>query len=180
MRSEDLRDLCLSFPGSEETFPFGPENSVFKVAGKIFALSRLAGDPLRVSLKCEPALAEQLREAHPAIAPGYHLNKRHWNTVTLDGSLPGVDDPRPGRGLLRPGRERLPRTRRQAPSWRGDRPKSISAGARVRTGGALARPRSFCTASTGSNTVRFLTPEPRSLEFSRISPKVCLDAQEHI
>lgn len=69
-------------------FPFAPETSVFKVAGKIFAISRLAQDPLQVSLKCEPLLAEQLREAHPAIGPGYHLNKRHWNTVTVDGSLP--------------------------------------------------------------------------------------------
>jgi len=84
----DLRDLCLSFPGSAETFPFGPETSVFKVAGKMFALSRLTGDPLSVSLKCEPLLAEELRAAHPAITPGYHLNKRHWNTVRIDGSLP--------------------------------------------------------------------------------------------
>ncbi len=88
MDREALKDLCLSFLGSEETFPFGPENSVFKVGGKIFALSRLDGDPLRVSVKCEPPLAEELRAAHPAITPGYHLNKRHWNTVVLDGSLP--------------------------------------------------------------------------------------------
>ena len=85
---EELRDRCVSFPGAEETFPFGPENSVFKVAGKIFALTRLAESPLRVSLKCEPPLAEQLREAHAAVLPGYHLNKRHWNTVIIDGSLP--------------------------------------------------------------------------------------------
>ena len=84
-----LRDHCLSFPGSVETFPFGPATSVFKVAGKMFALSRLAQRPLRVSLKCEPQLAEQLREAHAAVSPGYHLNKRHWNTVIIDGSLPG-------------------------------------------------------------------------------------------
>jgi predicted DNA-binding protein (MmcQ/YjbR family) len=83
-----LRRLCLGFAGSEETFPFGPENSVFKVGGKMFALSRLDGDPLRVSLKCEPPLAEELRAAHPAITPGYHLNKRHWNTIVIDGSLP--------------------------------------------------------------------------------------------
>jgi predicted DNA-binding protein (MmcQ/YjbR family) len=82
-----LRNYCLSFTGSEETFPFGPEVSVFKVGGKIFALSQLA-NPLKVSLKCEPLLAEQLRESHAAIVPGYHLNKRHWNTVTIDGSLP--------------------------------------------------------------------------------------------
>ena len=82
-----LRKLCLGFPGSSETFPFGPEHSVFKVEGKLFAISALAASPLKVSLKCEPDLAEQLRAAHDAIAPGYHLNKRHWNTVTLDGSV---------------------------------------------------------------------------------------------
>jgi predicted DNA-binding protein (MmcQ/YjbR family) len=82
-----LRAHCLSFAGAEETFPFGPDNSVFKVAGKMFALSRLRADPLRVSLKCEPALAQRLRETHPTVLPGYHLNKRHWNTVVLDGSL---------------------------------------------------------------------------------------------
>jgi predicted DNA-binding protein (MmcQ/YjbR family) len=89
VRAAQLRAHCLSFPGSEETFPFGFETSVFKVAGKMFALSRLGAEtPLRVSIKCEPLLAEQLREAHAAVLPGYHLNKRHWNTVVLDGSLP--------------------------------------------------------------------------------------------
>jgi predicted DNA-binding protein (MmcQ/YjbR family) len=88
MRPADLRAYCLSFPGSVETFPFGLGVSVFKVAGKMFALSQLDQRPLRVSLKCEPMLAEQLREAHAAVLPGYHLNKRHWNTVIIDGSLP--------------------------------------------------------------------------------------------
>jgi predicted DNA-binding protein (MmcQ/YjbR family) len=88
VRSAVLRKHCLGFPGAEETFPFAPGLSVFKVAGKMFALSRLEERPLRVALKCEPRLAEQLREAHPAVIPGYHLNKRHWNTVILDGSLP--------------------------------------------------------------------------------------------
>ena len=88
MGPAQLRDYCLAFPGAAETFPFGPETSVFKVEGKMFALSRLAGSPLSVSLKCEPALAEQLRQIHPAVQPGYHLNKRHWNTVILDGSIP--------------------------------------------------------------------------------------------
>jgi predicted DNA-binding protein (MmcQ/YjbR family) len=87
MDAAALRRRCLSLRGSTETFPFGPETSVFKVAGKMFALSRLAGDPLEISLKCEPALADQLRDAHPAVRPGYHLNKRHWNTVTIDGSI---------------------------------------------------------------------------------------------
>jgi predicted DNA-binding protein (MmcQ/YjbR family) len=88
MNSTELRDHCLSFTGAEETFPFGPDTSVFKVAGKMFALSQLGADSLRVSLKCEPGLAEALRAAHPAVIPGYHLNKRHWNTVIVDGSLP--------------------------------------------------------------------------------------------
>ncbi len=88
MDASELRDHCLSFLGTREEFPFGPDTSAFKVAGKIFALSRLAEPPLRVSLKCDPPLAEQLRKAHAAVMPGYHLNKRHWNTVTIDGSLP--------------------------------------------------------------------------------------------
>jgi predicted DNA-binding protein (MmcQ/YjbR family) len=87
MSPDELRDYCLSFSGAQETFPFGPDNSVFKVEGKIFAMSRLAADPLRVSVKCDPALVEQLREAYAAVLPGYHLNKRHWNTVVIDGSL---------------------------------------------------------------------------------------------
>ena len=85
---EDLRGRCLSFPGAAETFPFGPRTSVFKVADKMFALCQVAERPLRVSLKCEPALAEQLRQTHAAVTAGYHLNKRHWNTVTIDGSMP--------------------------------------------------------------------------------------------
>jgi predicted DNA-binding protein (MmcQ/YjbR family) len=88
MRPIDLRSHCLAFPGSVETFPFGPNTSVFKVARKIFALSPLSRHPLQVSLKCEPLLAEQLRAAHRAVTPGYHLNKRHWNTVIIDGSIP--------------------------------------------------------------------------------------------
>jgi predicted DNA-binding protein (MmcQ/YjbR family) len=82
-----LRSWCLERPGAIEDFPFGPEHSVFKVAGKIFALSALERTPLAVSVKCEPELAIGLRNSYPAIRPGYHLNKRHWNTITLDGSL---------------------------------------------------------------------------------------------
>jgi predicted DNA-binding protein (MmcQ/YjbR family) len=82
-----LRRLCLSFPGATEEFPFAPGISVFKVGGKMFALSRLDARPLQVSLKCDPDLAEQLRHTYAAIVPGYHLNKRHWNTMTLDGTL---------------------------------------------------------------------------------------------
>jgi predicted DNA-binding protein (MmcQ/YjbR family) len=88
MDAIDLRTWCLRQPGAIEDFPFGPEHSVFKVAGKMFALSALDRTPLEVSVKCEPELAVGLRDSHPAIRPGYHLNKRHWNTITLDGSLP--------------------------------------------------------------------------------------------
>ena len=90
VRPAKLREHCLSFPGAAETFPFGSGTSVFKVEGKMFALTRLEQKPLRVSLKCDPALAEQLREMHKEVTPGYHLNKKHWNTVVLDGSLPDL------------------------------------------------------------------------------------------
>ncbi len=87
-RRDAVWRACLAHPGAEETFPFSPGTSVFKVRGKVFALLGSDGPPYRLSLKCDPALAEALREAHAAIAPGYHLNKRHWNTLTLDGTLP--------------------------------------------------------------------------------------------
>jgi predicted DNA-binding protein (MmcQ/YjbR family) len=88
-----LRGMCLDLPGAFEDFPFGPDASVFKVrAGsgraKMFALSDLDADPLGISLKCEPALAEQLRAAHPEITGAYHMNKTHWNGVCCDGNLP--------------------------------------------------------------------------------------------
>ena len=88
MDATALREWCLEQPGAIEDFPFGPEHSVFKVGGKIFAISALEREPLTVSVKCEPELPVDLRNSYPAIRPGYHLNKRHWNTVTLDGSLP--------------------------------------------------------------------------------------------
>jgi predicted DNA-binding protein (MmcQ/YjbR family) len=85
--ADALRRSCLSMPGATEEFPFTEGVSVFKVGGKMFALSRLESEPLEVSVKCEPELAEQLRLTYPAIRPGYHLNKRHWNTITIDGTL---------------------------------------------------------------------------------------------
>ena len=88
MDATELRAWCLQHAGAVEEFPFGPETSVFKVSGKIFALSALERTPLAVSLKCEPDLAVALRDSYPAIRPGYHLNKRHWNTMTLDDTLP--------------------------------------------------------------------------------------------
>lgn len=84
MTPDELRDWCLNMPGAIEDFPFAPGVSVFKVAGKMFALSSLAARPLTVSLKCEPLLAESLRNSYLSVAPGYHLNKRHWITVTLN------------------------------------------------------------------------------------------------
>jgi predicted DNA-binding protein (MmcQ/YjbR family) len=88
MDAIELRRWCLRQAGAIEDFPFGPEHSVFKVSGKMFALSALDRSPLEVSVKCEPELALSLRDSYSAIRPGYHLNKRHWNTITLDGSLP--------------------------------------------------------------------------------------------
>jgi predicted DNA-binding protein (MmcQ/YjbR family) len=87
MDAAGLRAWCLEQPGAVEEFPFGPEHSVFKVSGKMFALSALERDPLEVSVKCDPELAVGLRASYDAIRPGYHLNKRHWNTVTVDGRL---------------------------------------------------------------------------------------------
>ena len=77
---------CLAKPGSAEDYPFGDEVAVFKVAGRMFALVSLGPPPGSVSLKCDPDLATDLRARYPAITPG--RNKRHWNTVTLDGSMP--------------------------------------------------------------------------------------------
>lgn len=88
MTPQELRTFCLSFNDAVEEFPFSPEISVFKVEGKMFALSALDGEPLTVNLKCDPEIAVQLREAHPEIVPGWHMNKRHWNTVTVDAKLP--------------------------------------------------------------------------------------------
>lgn len=120
MNPTELRDHCLSFAGAEETFPFGPRTSVFKVAQKMFALSQLGAESLRVSLKCEPALAAALRDTHAAVIPGYHLNKRHWNTVILDGSLAEETV----RDMIEDSYDlvvsRLPRAARVALDWRGD------------------------------------------------------------
>ncbi|TDD30359.1 MmcQ/YjbR family DNA-binding protein [Actinomadura sp. KC06] len=79
---------CLAKPGAVEDYPFGDDVAVFKVAGRMFALVPLGSSAESVSLKCDPDLAVNLRGRYAAITPGYHLNKRHWNTVTLDGSVP--------------------------------------------------------------------------------------------
>jgi predicted DNA-binding protein (MmcQ/YjbR family) len=88
MDRHELKAQCLALPAAVEEFPFGDEVSVFKVGGKMFAACPLDSEPLQLSVKCEPDLAARLRATYPAIASGYHLNKRHWNTITLDGSLP--------------------------------------------------------------------------------------------
>ena len=88
MTPAQLRRLCLKFAHAEQTFPFGPETSVFKVRGKMFALAQLERKPLKVSLKCQPELGIELRGTYAEIEPGYHLNKRHWLTVTCGGSVP--------------------------------------------------------------------------------------------
>ena len=89
MTPEELRAVCLSFNAAEEDFPFRPEVSVFKVLGKMFALTQLDARPLTVNLKCDPEDAIRLRREHEGlIVPGWHMNKRHWNTVTADGELP--------------------------------------------------------------------------------------------
>jgi predicted DNA-binding protein (MmcQ/YjbR family) len=84
----DAIEHCLAKNGCEETTPFGPEVLVYKVAGKMFALSNPSDVPARLNLKCDPERAVELREEHEAVIPGYHMNKKHWNTVILDGSLP--------------------------------------------------------------------------------------------
>ncbi|MDG5807267.1 MmcQ/YjbR family DNA-binding protein [Streptomyces ossamyceticus] len=89
MTPDELRAFCLAFNEAVEDFPFRPEISVFKVLGKMFALSWTEQRPLKVNLKCDPEDAVRLRGEHPGlVAPGYHMNKRHWNTVTVDGDLP--------------------------------------------------------------------------------------------
>lgn len=87
MHIERLRTYCLQKKGATEDLPFGDDVLVFKVMGKMFALTNPEGLPLTVNLKCDPARALELRASHEAVQPGYHMNKKHWNTVYLDGSL---------------------------------------------------------------------------------------------
>ena len=87
MNIESLRDYCISKPGATEGFPFGDDTLVFKVKGKIFALANLDGD-LSVNLKCDPDRAIALREHYSSVIPGYHMNKKYWNTIYIDGTIP--------------------------------------------------------------------------------------------
>ena len=88
MNVETLREYCLSKPGTEESLPFGPDTLVFKVNGKIYLLVSLDEARLQFNVKCDPERAEELRETHNSVIPGYHMNKKHWNTIIADGSVP--------------------------------------------------------------------------------------------
>lgn len=88
MELEELRAYLMSKKGATEERPFGPDSLVFKVAGKMFALVAWAETPLRITLKCDPDDALAFRELYRAVQPGYYMNKRHWNTIVLDGSVP--------------------------------------------------------------------------------------------
>lgn len=87
MNIESLREYCISKRDVTESFPFGDDTLVFKTHGRIFALVNLEGD-LSINLKCDPGLAIELRERYSSVMPGYHMNKKHWNTVRIDGSVP--------------------------------------------------------------------------------------------
>jgi predicted DNA-binding protein (MmcQ/YjbR family) len=84
---DEVLEVCSNAPGAVEDYPFGDDVAVFKVAGKMFALVTLADEPGSVSIKCDPEWALELRAHYDAVRPGYHLNKRHWNTVELDGTV---------------------------------------------------------------------------------------------
>ena len=88
MDIESLREYCLAKSAVEESFPFGETTLVFKVKGKMFLLTSLDSPALEFNVKCEPEKAIEWREQYAAVQPGYHMNKKHWNTVTADGSIP--------------------------------------------------------------------------------------------
>ena len=87
MNIEEVRDYCLAKKGVEETTPFGPDTLVFKVMGKAFLLCSLDESPFRFNVKCDPELVDDLRAKYACVLPGYHMNKRHWNTIICDGSV---------------------------------------------------------------------------------------------
>jgi predicted DNA-binding protein (MmcQ/YjbR family) len=89
MSLEELRNYCLSKPGVEETFPFDEETPVYKVMGKMFLLTGFEYNPVQFNVKCDPELAIDLRERYACVEPGFHMSKKHWNTVTCDGTVSG-------------------------------------------------------------------------------------------
>ena len=88
MDIEYFRTICINKPGTTEDFPFDDKTLVFKVMGKVYALCRLESDPMQVNLKCDPDRAEDLRDSYASVIPGYHMNKKHWNTLVMDGDIP--------------------------------------------------------------------------------------------
>ena len=91
MNVEEIRDYCLSKPDVEESLPFGPEVLVFKTNSKIFLLLMLDSEQIQFNVKCNPDVAIELREKYNCVLPGYHMNKKHWNTIIVDGSVdPGL------------------------------------------------------------------------------------------
>ena len=91
MDLEQFREYCLSKPHATEGTPFGPDVLVFKVGGKMFALAALDEVPTTVNLKCDPDLALDLRDRYEQVRPGYHMNKKHWNTVEIEGGIPDLE-----------------------------------------------------------------------------------------
>ncbi len=91
MNLEDFREYCLTKPKVTESTPFGPDTLVFKVGGKIFALASLDDVPTHVNLKCDPERALDLRDRYEEVQPGYHMNKKHWNTIELGGRIPTAE-----------------------------------------------------------------------------------------
>jgi len=87
MNIETLQEYCLSKPGAQETLPFGPDTLVYKIDGKAFLLVGLDSEDLRFNVKCPPDMAIELRESFPCVLPGFHMNKKHWNTIVVDGSV---------------------------------------------------------------------------------------------
>jgi predicted DNA-binding protein (MmcQ/YjbR family) len=87
MNIETLQEYCLSKPGVEETLPFGPDTLVYKIKGKAFLLTSLDSEEFRFNVKCDPDKALELREEFPCVLPGWHMNKKHWNTIVVDGSV---------------------------------------------------------------------------------------------
>jgi predicted DNA-binding protein (MmcQ/YjbR family) len=87
----EFREYCLTKPGASEETPFGPDVLVFKVRGKMFALAALDEVPAAVNLKCDPDLALDLRDRYEQVRPGYHMNKKHWNTVEIESGILDVD-----------------------------------------------------------------------------------------
>ena len=87
MNIEELRDYCITKQSVEESFPFDEKTLVFKVLGKVFLLTDIESNPLQFNVKCDPEMAIHLREKHSCVLPGYHMNKKHWNTIICDGSM---------------------------------------------------------------------------------------------